>query len=103
MLLLSEKESFGLVALEAMACGVPCIGTNVGGIPEVIQDGQTGFICELGNIEDVSAKGIALLTDQRLHEKFSKQSIDMVHLKFKAEQIVAQYEQLYFSLLNKGE
>lgn len=103
MLLLSEKESFGLVALEAMACGVPCIGTNVGGIPEVIQDGQTGFICELGNIEDVSAKGIALLTDQRLHEKFSKQSIDRVHLKFKADQIVAQYEQLYFSLLSKGE
>ena len=42
MPLLSEKESFGLVALEAMACGVPCIGTNVGGIPEVITDGETG-------------------------------------------------------------
>ena len=51
MLLLSEKESFGLVALEGMACGVPCIGTNVGGIPEVISDGENGFICELGDID----------------------------------------------------
>src|SRR5690606_34626594 len=50
MLLLSEKESFGLVALEAMACGVPCIGTDVGGIPEVISDGETGYICTMGDI-----------------------------------------------------
>ena len=52
MLLLSEKESFGLVALEAFACGVPCIGTNVGGIPEVISDGENGYICELGDIDE---------------------------------------------------
>jgi N-acetyl-alpha-D-glucosaminyl L-malate synthase BshA len=47
MLLLSEKESFGLVLLEAMACGVPCIGTDTGGIPEVITEGETGYICEI--------------------------------------------------------
>src|SRR4051812_15097207 len=58
MLLLSEKESFGLVALEAMACGVPCIGTNVGGVPEVISDGVNGFICELGDLADISGKAI---------------------------------------------
>jgi len=103
MLLLSEKESFGLVALEAMACGVPCIGTNVGGIPEVIQDGQNGYICELGNIDEISSKGITLLTDQKLHKQFSRQAVETVHLKFKAEQIVEQYENLYFKLLNKGE
>ncbi|GAA3327440.1 hypothetical protein GCM10020331_067380 [Ectobacillus funiculus] len=59
LLLLSEKESFGLVLLEAMFCGVPCIGTNVGGIPEVIRDGETGFICELGDVRDIAEKGLA--------------------------------------------
>lgn len=51
-LLLSEKESFGLVLLEAMACGVPCIGTNIGGIPEVIEHEKTGYICEVGDVEE---------------------------------------------------
>src|SRR5699024_9995781 len=71
MFLLSEKESFGLVALEAMACGVPCIGTNVGGIPEVIDDGINGFICELGNIDQIVKKSLELLTDDQMLQKFS--------------------------------
>ncbi|MFJ7725572.1 N-acetyl-alpha-D-glucosaminyl L-malate synthase BshA [Neobacillus sp. NPDC097160] len=99
MLLLSEKESFGLVALEAMACGVPCIGTNVGGIPEVIQQGETGYICEVADIKDIAGKAIALLTDSKLHQQFSSQSLITVNKKFKAKQIVEQYEQLYFRLL----
>ncbi len=64
MLLVSEKESFGLVALEAMACGVPCIGTNVGGIPEVISDGETGYICEMGDIDPIAKKGIEILLNE---------------------------------------
>jgi N-acetyl-alpha-D-glucosaminyl L-malate synthase BshA len=103
MLLLSEKESFGLVLLEAMACGVPCIGTNVGGIPEVIEEGKTGFICNLGDIEDIAAKAIYLLTEQELHKEFSEMAIETVRSKFHAETIVKQYEQLYFNLLDKGE
>lgn len=66
MLLLSEKESFGLVALEAMACGVPCIGTRVGGIPEVITDGMNGYLCGLGDVEAVAGKAIRLLEDPPL-------------------------------------
>jgi N-acetyl-alpha-D-glucosaminyl L-malate synthase BshA len=100
LLLLSEKESFGLVALEAMACGVPCIGTNVGGLPEVIDHGQTGFISEVGDIEDISAKAIALLNDKNLHQQFSNRSMETVKTKFQATQIVDQYEQLYYKLLN---
>ncbi|MDQ1001741.1 N-acetyl-alpha-D-glucosaminyl L-malate synthase BshA [Neobacillus niacini] len=99
-LLLSEKESFGLVALEAMACGVPCIGTNVGGMPEVIQHGETGYICELGDIDDISTKAITVLSDQQIHQQFATKGVAVVNTKFKAEQIVGQYEQLYFKLLN---
>jgi N-acetyl-alpha-D-glucosaminyl L-malate synthase BshA len=99
-LLLSEKESFGLVALEAMACGVPCIGTNVGGMPEVIQHGETGYICELGDIDDISTKAITVLSDPQIHQQFATKGVAVVNTKFKAQQIVGQYEQLYFKLLN---
>lgn len=103
MLLLSEKESFGLVALEAMACGVPCIGTNVGGLPEVVEHGVTGFICEVGDIEDISTKAVALLKDKELHQQFTYQAVETVRSKFNADRIVQQYEQIYFKLLNQGE
>jgi L-malate glycosyltransferase len=103
MLLLSEKESFGLVALEAMACGVPCIGTNVGGIPEVIDHGTSGYICELGDIEDMSNKAIELLHHPEKHQQFSYASIKLVRDKFLATTIVKQYEDLYKSLLQSGE
>ncbi|TWE06168.1 N-acetyl-alpha-D-glucosaminyl L-malate synthase BshA [Neobacillus bataviensis] len=100
MLLLSEKESFGLVALEAMACGVPCIGTNVGGIPEVIEQGVSGYICEVGDLEDISRKAVSLLSDFDLHQKMSLKALDTVKTKFRADRIVEQYEQLYWKLLN---
>jgi glycosyltransferase involved in cell wall biosynthesis len=100
MLLLSEKESFGLVALEAMACGVPCIGTNVGGVPEVISDGINGFLCEVGDIEGFSNKAISLLRDIVMHQQFSARAVEIVKTKFNADQILEQYEQLYFNLLN---
>lgn len=103
MLLLSEKESFGLVALEAMACGVPCIGTNVGGIPEVIDHGLSGYICELGDIEDMSEKAIDLLQNSMKHQQFREASVTLVREKFQATTIVKQYEDLYKSLLQSGE
>ncbi|MFT8320536.1 MAG: N-acetyl-alpha-D-glucosaminyl L-malate synthase BshA [Bacillus sp. (in: firmicutes)] len=103
MLLLSEKESFGLVALEAMACGVPCIGTNIGGIPEVIVDGETGFICELGDIEAIGEKAVCLLNDEERHQQFSFRSIQRVKEHFRAGLIVNQYEQIYETLMKTGE
>lgn len=103
MLLLSEKESFGLVVLEAMACGVPCIGTNVGGIPEVIDHGVNGFICELGNIEEIASRAIFLLNDESVHAQFSLAAVEAVAGKFKAEAIVNRYEELYFMVVDKGE
>lgn len=103
MLLLSEKESFGLVALEAMACGVPVIGTNVGGIPEVIVPNETGYICELGDIEDIAEHSIKLLTDEKKHTQFSQRSISRVRDYFKADIIVDQYIEIYKSILETGE
>lgn len=103
MLLLSEKESFGLVALEAMACGVPCIGTNVGGIPEVIEDGKSGFLCELGNIEMISQKALELLTNNSLLEQFSQYAIQVVQEQFHGETIIQQYEDMYYELMKSGE
>nr|WP_263325924.1 N-acetyl-alpha-D-glucosaminyl L-malate synthase BshA [Neobacillus sp. Marseille-Q6967] len=99
MLLLSEKESFGLVALEAMACGVPSIGTNVGGLPEVIENGKNGYTCQVGDIHEISNKAITLLNDQDLHQQFAMEAIKTVKAKFRADHIVKQYEQLYFKLL----
>jgi L-malate glycosyltransferase len=101
MLLLSEKESFGLVALEAMACGVPCIGTNIGGIPEVITDGENGFICEVGNIHQITERSLQLVTDEDLHKTFSEQAVRTVYDKFHSEKIVQQYEQFYVRLMEE--
>nr|WP_295971644.1 N-acetyl-alpha-D-glucosaminyl L-malate synthase BshA [uncultured Bacillus sp.] len=103
LLLLSEKESFGLVALEAMSCGVPCIGTRIGGIPEVIIDQETGFICELGDIDDIAQKAVRLLTNEELYRNFSQNAIERVQKKFHCEKIVSQYEEIYYQLLKCGE
>ncbi|QAS50802.1 N-acetyl-alpha-D-glucosaminyl L-malate synthase BshA [Halobacillus litoralis] len=98
-LLLSEKESFGLVLLEAMACGVPCIGTNVGGIPEVIDHGETGYIAELGNIEQTAYFAKKILQDKALHKSMADQAKRTVNDKFATETILSEYEKLYDQVL----
>lgn len=103
MLLLSEKESFGLVALEAMACGVPCIGTNVGGIPEVIVNGETGYICELGDIKTITEKAVEILSNEEIHQRFSANSMERAEKRFSAEQIVSEYENIYYQLVGQDE
>ncbi|WP_456278568.1 N-acetyl-alpha-D-glucosaminyl L-malate synthase BshA [Bacillus sp. AK128] len=100
-LLLSEKESFGLVLIEAMACGVPCIGTNIGGIPEVIIDGETGYLCELGDVDMVGDRAISLLKDTQLYDKMVRKSIERVHEQFSSHKIVQQYEEIYKQTLQK--
>ena len=103
MLLLSEKESFGLVALEAMACGVPCIVTNIGGLPEVIADEKTGFICELGDIAAVAGRAIELLSNSEKQAEFAHNAIAHVQKNFSADMIVEQYEHIYETLLTGDE
>jgi L-malate glycosyltransferase len=98
-LLLSEKESFGLVLLEAMACGVPVIGTRIGGIPEVIVDGETGYMVEVGDTAAVADKAISLLKDDERHKRFRENSVKHVREYFLSEKIVSVYEEIYNSLV----
>jgi N-acetyl-alpha-D-glucosaminyl L-malate synthase BshA len=100
-LLLSEKESFGLVLLEAMACGVPSVGTNIGGIPEVIEHGVTGFLSEVGEVENIADQAISILIDPDLHKRFSENSIQRVKDRFSSRYIVEQYEDLYLKLIKE--
>ncbi|MFB4185908.1 N-acetyl-alpha-D-glucosaminyl L-malate synthase BshA [Bacillus velezensis] len=97
-LLLSEKESFGLVLLEAMACGVPCIGTNIGGIPEVIKDQVSGFLVEVGDIQSASEKALAVLEDTQLSKRLTDHALKMVETAFSSQRIVSQYERIYDEL-----
>lgn len=97
-LLLSEKESFGLVLLEAMACGVPCIGTNIGGIPEVIKDQVSGFLVEVGDIQAASEKALAVLEDKQLSKRLTDHALKMVETAFSSQRIVSHYERIYDEL-----
>ena len=97
-LLLSEKESFGLVLLEAMACGVPGIGTNIGGIPEVIDHGTNGYLVELGDVDAVAQYAIELLSDDEKLGKFRMNALETVQTKFSSDLIIKQYEKLYEKL-----
>lgn len=97
-LLLSEKESFGLVLLEALACGVPGIGTNIGGIPEVIEHGKNGYLVELGDVDAVAQYAIELLSDDEKLAQFRANALEAVQTKFNSETIIEQYEKLYEKL-----
>lgn len=101
MLLLSEKESFGLVLLEAMACGVPCIGTNVGGIPEVITNGENGYIVELGDCEKVAEYGVKILQNPTLHKQIVDRSLAIIQDRFSSNSILEQYEAMYERVARK--
>ena len=93
----SEKESFGLAALEAMACEVPVVSSNAGGIPELNLNGITGFTCEVGDVEDMIAKSLIILKDENLPE-FRKAALKRA-TEFDIHQIVPLYEEFYQKIL----
>lgn len=97
-LLPSEKESFGLAALEAMAHRVPIISTNVGGLPEVNIHGVSGYLSNVGDVEDMAANGITILSDDKTLEKFKKGAREIA-IKFDVENVVCQYEKLYQQMI----
>src|SRR5699024_6485707 len=84
-LLMSEQESFGLVILEAMACKVPSIGTNVGGIPEVITHGETGYLVDLGDTQAAARFAIDLLNDPNKLKSMKQAAYERSKTKFHSE------------------
>jgi N-acetyl-alpha-D-glucosaminyl L-malate synthase BshA len=95
MLLPSETESFGLVALEAMACEVPVIASAVGGIPEVVRDGLDGFLVPPRNVDLMAAKAIELLSSDSLHHQMGNNARDRAQESFCAHKIIVRYEDFY--------
>jgi N-acetyl-alpha-D-glucosaminyl L-malate synthase BshA len=95
LLLPSELESFGLVALEAMACEVPVVASRVGGIPEVVRDGVDGYLHEVGDIHSMSESCLSILNNPRLREDLGHAARDHATREFCASKIVLQYEDLY--------
>ncbi len=93
-LLTSEYESFGLVALEAMAAHVPVISTNAGGLPEINVNGETGFLSNVGDVENMSANALRMLQDETLLKKMKHNAYQHA-TKFDIRHIVPQYEALY--------
>lgn len=98
-LLPSETESFGLAALEAMACGVPVISSNSGGLPEVNIDGKTGFLSDVGNIEEMSKNAIEILSDEKRLSSFKSNALENAK-QFDIKNILPLYEQIYQQALN---
>ena len=97
-LLTSEYESFGLAALEAMAAEVPVISTNAGGLPEININGVTGFMSNVGDIDDMCSNALKILSDKATHDIFKQNALDQAR-RFDIGNIVPQYENLYQSLL----
>jgi len=91
----SQTESFGLAALEAMACGVPVIGTGVGGLPEVVQDGVTGFLRPVGDVDGMAEAALALLSDEERWRHFSADARRRAVEDFPTDQIVQRYRKVY--------
>jgi N-acetyl-alpha-D-glucosaminyl L-malate synthase BshA len=94
-LLTSDKESFGLSALEALATGVPVIGAEAGGLPEVVTHGVTGFLYPVGDVESMARAGIALLSDPVRWQTMSDAAAADARRRFSESAVVAQYEALY--------
>ncbi len=97
-LLPSEYESFGLAALEAMAAEVPVISSNAGGLPEINIQGVTGFMSNVGDIEDMSRNALHVLSDHTTHQQFKKNAITQAS-KFGIDKIVPLYESLYKKII----
>ena len=102
-LLPSNAESFGLAALEAMACGLPVIGTAAGGLPEVVEDGKSGYLKPVGDVDGMAEAALSLLRDPEKLNSFSREARRRAVEEFPTEAAVARYRKLYEDTLSGPE
>jgi N-acetyl-alpha-D-glucosaminyl L-malate synthase BshA len=98
-LLPSASESFGLVALEAMACGAPVVASNVGGLPEVIEHGTSGYMFDVGDIDAMAEAGLRIMGDDEHWRSLSEAGRALAEERFSSERVVPQYERYYEQVL----
>ena len=98
-LLPSAMESFGLAALEALGCGVPVVGSRIGGVPEVIADGEWGVLCEVGDVKSMAAAVISLCSDEDRRTRMALAARAAVESRWRKEPIVSRYEDCYRRVL----
>lgn len=100
-LLTSGSESFGLAPLEAMACGVPVVCSDVGGLPELVAGSKAGFLCPLGDIHAFAKACVKVLTDDSLHAEMAQHAREYAVRHYDTHAIVAQYEEYYEEIIGK--
>jgi N-acetyl-alpha-D-glucosaminyl L-malate synthase BshA len=102
LLLPSEQESFGLAALEAMACEVPVIASRVGGLPEVVTDGETGFLSDVGDVDKMAQDAAKLLTDAVLRREMGKRARESAVSRYRTDIVIPKYLEFYERVLQKS-
>jgi glycosyltransferase involved in cell wall biosynthesis len=99
LLLPSDLESFGLAALEAMACGVPVVCSRVGGVPEVVTDGVEGYLVEPRDVQTMADRALDILTNPERREQMGKAARQRATAQFCSTKIIPLYERLYERVL----
>ncbi|MEP7149966.1 MAG: N-acetyl-alpha-D-glucosaminyl L-malate synthase BshA [Acidobacteriota bacterium] len=102
-LLPSELESFGLAALEAQACEVPVIATRIGGIPEVVAEGETGYLSDIGDVAKMSEDTLRLLGDEDLRRAFGEKGRELAMQRYGSDKIIPQYIAFYEQVVNSAK
>jgi N-acetyl-alpha-D-glucosaminyl L-malate synthase BshA len=101
LLLPSEQESFGLAALEAMACEVPVIASRVGGLPEVVTDGETGCLSPVGDVDKMAADAARLLADGKLRREMGSRARESAISRYRTDVVIPQYIGFYEQVIAK--
>lgn len=102
LLLPSEQESFGLAALEAMACELPIIASRVGGLPEVVDDGETGFLSPVGDVDKMAEDAVRLLTDKKLRRQMGRGARESAISRYSTDKIIPQYIEFYERIIQSA-